>query len=165
MSLKKIALVLCLTILLGMGIASAKITRGFDDFTGGMTINSGTIGEPLRLKNLYFSKIVNTNPIQYEIQVVRETYRGNAFANTFIEIKIDDYPAYQITVKESNVIPLVNKNDIYSDITVSVPYDIVQKIKDAKRIALKLPTGTGPFVYVLPDNVLAEWKEVIAMEK
>lgn len=163
--MRKIALILSFMMLLGITLASAEITRGEDTFTGGKTINSGTSADPSELKSLYFSKTVQVNAVEYEIQATRVTFKSFIFSSTFIELKIDENPVHKMVVKETSMMPLVNKNDIYSSITVPVQNDIVQEIKDAKRIALRFQTVAGPYVYVLPDSVLAEWKEVIDTEK
>jgi hypothetical protein len=160
--LRKIALILSLIMVWGMAVASAAITRGQDDFSGGATINSGTNGlDHSELKSLYFRKIIDITPIEYEIQATKIASKSFAFLNSFIEMKTDDNPVRKIVVKESSFMPLAK----YSDIIVSVPNDIVQEIKSAKRIALRFQTAAGSYVFVLPDTVLAEWQQVINTEK
>ncbi|AJQ26921.1 hypothetical protein JBW_01571 [Pelosinus fermentans JBW45] len=150
----------------GVTVVSAEITRGIDTFTEGVTINSGINADPTNLKSLYFSKIIQPNAVvDYEIQATRINLKDFIFLDTFMEINIDNYSVQKIAVKEAKKMSLVNKNDIYSNIIVSVPNGIVQEITSAKRIALRFQTAAGSYVYVLPDPVLAEWQQVINTEK
>ena len=165
MSLKKVALVLCFIMLLGIGVASAKITRGADAFSGAVIINSGVHGKASELESLYFRKIPQSSSVDYQIHATRITFKDFIFANTFLEIKIDDNNAQQLPIKEAKNMSLVSERDIYSSITIVVPNDMISQINNAKRIALRFQTVSGSYVYILPDNVLAEWKEVIGMEK
>ncbi|WP_312560849.1 hypothetical protein, partial [Anaerospora sp.] len=99
--MRKIALILSLMMLVGITMASAEITRGEDTFTGGKTINSGTSADPSELKSLYFSKTVQVNAVEYEIQATRITFKSFIFADTFIELKIDENPVHTMAVKET----------------------------------------------------------------
>ncbi len=155
-----------LAMLMGIGAVSAEITRGEDDFTGSPIINSWTKGkEHSDFKSLYFRKYVNTSPLAYEIDIYKYTFNDFIFTDTFMEIKIDDNPILQLPVKEAKKMPLANEYDIFSEIVVSIPNDVVEKIRDAKRVACRFQTASGSYVYVLPDTVLAEWKQVIDTEK
>jgi hypothetical protein len=151
--------------LLGIGQASAEITRGEDTFTGGATINSViSTPNPADLDGLVFRKFANTDPKEYELWANRITSKSFLFSNTAIEIKIDSYPTEEIAIKKNGLITLADGRQ-YSHITAPLTSGDIEKIKMAKRIALKFPTAVGSYVYILPDAVLAEWKEVIAAEK
>ncbi len=166
MDLKKVALILSLFMLLGMAVASAEITRGEDDFSGSPIINSWTKGmEPSQLKSLYFRKYVNTSPLSYEIEASKITFKDFIFLGTFLELKIDNNPVQQLPIKEAKQMSLVRESDIYSRIIVPVPKNTIEEIEKANRIALRLQTASGSYVYILPDTILAEWKEVINTEK
>lgn len=163
--MKKIILVLVSIMLLGIGQVSAEITRGEDKFTGGATINSVTnTSNPSDLDELVFRKFANTDPKEYEIWANRVTSKSFLFSNTTIEIKIDNHPTEEIAIKKNGLITLAD-GQLYSHITAPLTSGIIEKIKMAKRIALKFPTASSSFIYILPDAVLAEWKEVIATEK
>lgn len=164
--LKKVAFILSLVMLLGIGQAGAEITRGEDKFTGSSTINSWAKGtDSSQLKSLYFRKYVNTSPLAYEIEASKITFRDFIFLGTFLELKIDNNPVQQLPIKEAKQMSLVRESDIYSSIIVPVPKTTVEEIGKATRIALRFQTASGSYVYVLPDAVLTEWKEVINTEK
>lgn len=43
-----------------------------------------------------------------------------------------------------------------------IPKEVIEKLQTANRVALRFTQNSGStFVYVLPDEVLAEWKQVI----
>jgi hypothetical protein len=174
MNLKKVALVLSLLILLGIGTASAEITRGEDTFTGGVRIRSYIeIEKPIQ--TLSFIKIVGDGFTGYEMSATRKTYDmpemrrigiKESFVKTNIEINIDGVSSHSIGVQNLTLNPTNNSYIFTSGIKVVIPNDVSDKFKDAKRIALKFPIEDGTsLVYVLPDAVLAEWKEVINTEK
>lgn len=163
--MKRIIIALMLIVLFGMTVASAEITRGKDTFTGAIIINSGVHEKTSELKALYFRKIPQLKNVDYQIEAVRINFKEFIFSDTFMEIKIDDSPIQELPVKEAKKMSLVRESDIYSSITILLPDDIIPQINTAKRIALKFQTAAGPYVYVLPDSVLAEWKQVIATEK
>ncbi|WP_312337241.1 hypothetical protein [Anaerospora hongkongensis] len=163
--MRKIALILSLMMLLGITVASAEITRGEDTFTGAVTINSGVHEKESELKSLYFRKIPQSKNVDYEIEATRINFKEFIFKDTFMEIKVDDGLVQQFPVKEAKNMSLVRESDIYSSITVLLPNDMIPQINTAKRIALRFQTVAGPYVYVLPASVLAEWKQVIATEK
>lgn len=165
MDLKRIIISLMLIMLLGITVASAEITRGEDQFTGGRTINSVTsTPNPAELEGLVFRKFANTAPAEYELWANRVTAKSFLFSNTFIELRIDGIPTKEVAIKKNGLISLSDGKQ-YSHITVPLSIEIIEQIKSAKRIALKFPTVNGAYVYVLPESVLAEWKEVIATEK
>lgn len=156
---------LVLVTLMGMSVVNAEIRRGEDTFTGTKRINSVVSGNPTELQSLIFAKIPQSKNIDYEITAVRTTFKDFIFTDTFMEIKIDDNPILQLPVKEAKKMSLVKESDIFSNVVVSVPNDVVEKIKDAKRVACRFQIASGSYVYVLPDAVLAEWKQVINTEK
>ena len=164
--MKRIALILVLIMLLGAMVASAEITRGKDSFTGGVTVNAySSAGDSSKLKALYFTKIIETEPVEYELQATRISFRDFILQNMPVEIKIDSHDTQRLKVKEASSMPLVNDSEVYSDVTVTIPIDLISQINGSNRIALRFQTASGSYIYVLPDAVLAEWKEVIAAEK
>ncbi|WP_434132767.1 hypothetical protein KIAC18_000298 [Sporomusa sphaeroides] len=164
--MKRIALILVLIMVLGMAVASAEITQGKDKFTGGNKINSVTeTSNPSELKQLVLRKIITGNSPSYELWGERFTTKNFLFKKTFLEMKIDDTPIISINVKETSAMTYMDGPNMFSWVTVPISSDIVEQIKIANRIALRFQTASGSYVYVLPDAVLAEWKEVIAAEK
>jgi len=164
--LKKVVLILSLVMLMGMGVANAEITRGQDSFSGGVTINSVTnTSDPTELDQLVFRKCVNTSPSEYELWANRITSKEFLFTNTFIELRIDNNSTRKITITKNGIISLADGYKKYSHITVPLSIEFIEQIKSAQRVALRFQTMTGSYVYILPDPVLAEWKEVINTEK
>lgn len=162
--MKKIALMLTLAMLLSMAVANAEITRGKDTFTNDIRISSVSNEVP-SLQWIGFYKILGNNSIRQEIRVAAYSYPYRLFSSDYAELKIDEGPIYKLSVSNSKFTPITNTK-IYIFSTLEVKDEIAEKIRDAKRIELRLYRDNGSsFVMILPDNVLAEWKEVIALEK
>jgi hypothetical protein len=164
---KKVAFVLALVFFIGMATAHAEITRGVDAFTGGITINSASsTPNHSDLDELVFRKIVNGGQNEYELWASRITSEKFMFSNAFVEIRVDNDPTIQISVKDYGVIGLADGYNKLSHVTVPLSKEISEKITSASRIAIRFQTATGvPYVYILPDSVLAEWQQVIATDK
>lgn len=164
--MKKITLVLALIMLLGMSVTSAEIGRGTDDFDGSQWVTSGTVlnsnGEWIGFQR----KTIGAEK-EYYISLASKAFSYIKFAKEDAEIKIDDHPVGKMKIKEVSSMPApLDSKMSYIDVKSVVPMEIVQQIKTAKRVAVKFyRENSVPEVYVLPDAVLAEWKEVINMEK
>lgn len=164
--MKKFVLLFLCCMLLGGSICSAEIAKGVDQFTGGAKFISGMKGDDeATLRNLLFKKILSGNIKEYFVEADNFSYEDHALADNFIEIRIDDNPTY-MCVKHAymDVGPMEGK--FLAMLTVKVPEEAIEKLKDAKRVALRFTRNNGfQFVYVLPDDALEEWKQVIATEK
>jgi len=160
--------------LFGIAVAHAEITRVKDTFTGGHQIRSYvSVEKPVQ--TLSFIKIVGDGFTTYEMSATRRTYDmpemrrmgiKEAFAKTNVEVNIDGISSYSIDIQNLTLKPTANSYIFTSGIKMVISNEISDKIKDAKRIALRFPIEDGTsIVYVLSDSVLAEWKQVIATEK
>jgi hypothetical protein len=157
---------LALIILLSALPASAEIRHGRDEFTNGTVIGS-YINVADVIDSIFLVKTVTSNSSEYEIGAKSKTLKDFAFAKTFIEVKIDENPTHKIEVKGVSSTRVPSSMVTYW-FTVVAPANnqIISEIKLAKRVALRFQRvdNYSP-IYVLPDAVLAEWKEVIAAEK
>lgn len=162
--MKRISIVLIFILLLSVGIANAGVGKGFDKFTESVTINSNVYGNPHDLRALTFSKILNKNKLIYEIVMENDTYEKFILASHSLIMRVND-DNITLPVKDYRTsTPIDNK--INTTLTLDVPNEFIEKIKNANRVALKFTRNDGStFVYVLPNNILAEWKEVITTEE
>ncbi len=164
--MKKVALILCLAMLLGIGVVSAEINRNSDYFSGGVSISSHTT-MTYPVDRLSLIKTTGSASTEYSIFAKVTSSKEFSLVKTFIELKIDDAPTHSIDIREGSSLQATdNRYMISSSIKVPLAPEYIDEIKNAKRVALRFQTlgGYTP-IYVLPDNVLAEWKEVIATEK
>lgn len=165
--LKRIFLLSIMFLFLCGSIADAEIIKGKDDFTGGKTCYSTY--KFSSDESICFTKIYDKNLENYELEFWKKSLLGENYARIPIEIKVDDNPIQKIEVKEINSLP----TDPFSrtaPVVISNKADISQSIigdiKDSRRVALKAYKDKySPVIVVLPDTVLAEWKEVIETEE
>lgn len=163
--MKKLILLFLCCALMGGSICNAEIAKGVDQFTGGIKFISGVKGDDeATLRSLLFKKILSGNTEEYFMEADNFSYKDHALTDNFIEMRIDDNPTYTcIKHAYMDVGPMEGK--FLAILTVKVPEEAIMQLKDAKRVALRFARNNGfQFVYVLPSEVLAEWKEVIKME-
>lgn len=164
--MKRIIFTVISILLLG-NIACAEISQGTDSFTGGKTYTSGY--HFAKDESAYFGKILDSNSPIYKVSFWAKAMLGERYSKTPLEIKIDDMPIQTIEIKELPSIPTdpFNKNaPVLIRVEASVPSNIVDQIKIAKRVALKVYKDKfSPIIIILPENVLVEWKQVINTEK
>jgi len=167
--MKKVILV-AICCMLFNNVCSAKVSAYEDEFTGGMEIfsecktNSNMNDE---LGTLILEKIVTTAEIQYTIELHSETFPWSYFSKSPLQINIDG-STYNVLFVKSDVIKTVERTNLLSAY-YKVDPTIAEKIATAKRVAIKyqiLDTQFGDnrtwdYVYVLPEEILNEWKEVI----
>lgn len=165
MNLKKVALILSLLMLLGIAGGNAHITKGTDNFTENQQINSQNDVSG-QIDSVLLTKTINPNSAEYELSVNKRTTREFALAKTTIEIKVDSNPPRKFDVQNLKKIPTEDPFIFSYYIKTSMNQEIVNEIKNAKRVALRfeLANGWQP-VIVLREYVLNEWKEVINTEK
>lgn len=163
--MKKIALILALMILGTMAV-SAKIGHGTDDFDGSKWTTSGTSLDSGG-KWIGFQRKTNDIEKEYYISFSLKTFNYIKFSKDAAEIKIDNLPVQKLMVKDASSMPSpLEAKMSFIDVRVVVPIELVQQIGSAQRIAIRIfKENSVPEVYVLPDAVLAEWKQVIATEK
>lgn len=149
----------------GMTIVDAKIGRGIDDFDGSVSIASSNSIEADGW--LSFRKKISDISIEYFISSSSKTLRYINFSKEDAEIKIDDLPIQKIPVKEVSSIPSpMNSQMSFTNVTILVPTELVQQMASAQRLAVRIyKENSPPYVYILPETVLAEWQQVINTEK
>ncbi|EGO65615.1 hypothetical protein [Acetonema longum] len=165
--MKRTVLVFVLIMLVGVTSTHAKFIPGTDQFTGGKTYSS-TYNPGDYEPSVSFTKIISGNIVSYEIRFFNRAVSGEKFTKDPIEIKIDDYPVQTIPITEASSMPidLEDKDITWNRSKAPTPQNIIDQIKVAKRVALKVYTDKyAPAVIVLSDEALAEWKQVISMEK
>lgn len=163
--MKRIALILFLMVMLTMAVASAEIRHEEDKTANRTTIRSDNyISESVDFISLI--KTVSSNSTQFRIVAEKRTIKDFAFTKTFIEMQIDENPVHMLEVGEISTIPTVSSVLFWFSIEVPVPHDIINELKTAKQVALRFQRvdAYSPVV-ILPDNILAEWKEVINTKK
>lgn len=161
----KRVLVLCMVCMfLVSAVASAEVKKGKDSFTGGMNVHC-EMKSPYS-DSMKFSKNITGKQAIYKIKIIKSNLKKYLIADIPIELKIDQYPVcelkdyiYQVTGPDSYGVS-------YSSIMESkISLDIIEKIKVSNRIAIRFRDNDATkYPYVLPDDVLAEWKEVINTE-
>jgi hypothetical protein len=164
--MKRILILTILCTVFVFSSVSAEIRRSVDEFTGGTRIICNTyLEENKDLDVISFRKLIIQNLTEFEIYANSDTYKSMSLGREPIEINIDGAKNTKLEIKEyKKFLPINGKEFVAS--TVSVPQEIMDQIKQANRIALKFTQNNGfTFVYVLPDNALAEWKQVINTEK
>ena len=162
--LKKIVLILALIMLL-TPVASAEVARGIDSFTGGTRVGSYSNVKDA-VDSISLVKIISPGLVEYEISAGKRSTKEFLLSKTFIDIKIDNYTSHSIEIKKVELIPTDSPFVHSSYVDAPISNEIVDEIKTAKRVALRFQTANGhSLVLVLPDTVLAEWKEVINTEK
>ncbi len=149
----------------GVTVVDAKIGRGIDDFDGSVSIASSNSIEADSW--LSFRKKISDTSIEYFITSSSKTLRYINFSKEDAEIKINDLSIQRIPVKEVSSIPSpMNSQMSFINVTISVPAELVQQMASAQRLAVRIyKENSPPYVYVLPDPVLAEWQQVINTEK
>lgn len=162
----KRVLLLCLAcMMLVSAVASAEVKKDKDSFTGGINAGSYTNLQPF-FNTMYFRKTMSDGYVTYEFSISRIGGKNSILGDAPIEIKIDQYPVYElrdIRYRSSGPDSYGVKHS--SSISVKIPADLADKIREAKRVAFQYEEVNGMrWPYVLPDDVLAEWKEVINTE-
>lgn len=154
-----------------MGVCSADISSKQDEFSGGRTIESKNfIDYSMRnlLDCIIYSKVVTKDAVKYALQtdvttiwdVPYQSIRINVDGDYTFDLPISNLDHWIVQEKKYDRTRYIAKFDI--------PNDAIEKIKNASRIALQCTItrrSGNQFVYVLPDNVLDEWKQVIATEE
>lgn len=149
-------------------IAGAEIRRIPDVFTNGIVVlsddNSKQINNISNLRSLYFRKIISEKDVEYYIKADNEIESKYILAKSPVEISIGSHQ-YILECKNYKIFtPLNGKTNAV--LTVKIPQEVIEKLQITNRVALRFTQNNGnQFVYVLPDEVLAEWKQVIVVDK
>lgn len=165
--MKRFMLLLACCVLFGGGVSNAEISRGTDNFTGGDFIISGVdsnLSSNGKVSNISFCKTISAEKVIYEIFVKSKGLDRFTVSREDLQMNIDGRETYKII--STNRMDSVIGGDHVVALDYTVENNVIEKIKDSGRVALKFTQNNGSqFVYVLPDDVLAEWKQVIATEK
>lgn len=164
MNLKKITLILFFMMFLTIAVASAEIRHEKDKAVNRTTIRSDNyVSESVDFISLI--KTITPTSVQYEIVAEKRTIQDFAFTKTFIEVQSDEKPIHMIEVGEVSTTPTVSSVLFWFSVKAPVQEEIINELKAAKQVTLRFQRvdDYSPVV-VLPDNVLAEWKEVINAE-
>ncbi|SDN23116.1 hypothetical protein SAMN04488502_11525 [Dendrosporobacter quercicolus] len=150
--------------LLGISIVYAEIREGRDQFTDGKWRTSGNFLDNQQWIGL--RKISDGEVTKYEILFSEKELKYVKFSEKSGEIKIDDKPVSQLQVGAVSSRPALSSGLSHLSLTITVSSEQIKSIETAQRVALKFRKTDGTStVLVLPDAVLAEWKEVINTEK
>ena len=157
-----------LALLFAFGIVSivnADIRKKIDSFDETRIIRSVNqkIGD---LAQFNFTKnIGEKNSINYLLYASSHLMKNNAYTKDFVEIKIDG-EIYKINVTK-NIDYKDTDHGLYAiSTTAQFTDESIKALKTASKVTLRFHRENGfTDVVQLPDNVLAEWKEVISTEK
>lgn len=162
--MKRLVCLLLCFVAIGSNICNAKVFEKQDDFTGGKIIISHYDADVRNsVDRITLKKIIGNRNNEYEFAAAVKANEKFTLANRGAQINIDKIYSYEI--------PIINRMDVpvrYEHI-VSVDYqasaEIIEKLQSATRVAFRFTQNNGfQFVYVLPDEALEEWKQVIATE-
>jgi len=167
--LKKFIL-MAICCMLFSSVCSAKISVHKDEFTGGVIICSNLKTDSSmkdKLDALYWEKTLSTAEVRYLSRLHVETFSWCYFSKNPLQVNIDG-STYNVSCVGSDVFRTMERTNCLSADYMVDP-TIAEKIATAKRVAIKyqiLDTQFGDnrtkdCVYVLPDETLNEWKEVI----
>lgn len=158
---KVIALAVMIGFLSINAVSYAYIDRRVDSFDGTVT----TYSVWLELCDLAQLTLIKVNKklegVHFEIDIATDVLKKYDFSKDFAEIKINNI------IYEMRVL----KNQYYKDTdyglypissNVQIPEEAIKPLKSAEKVALRFHRENGhQDVVELPDDVLAEWKEVI----
>lgn len=113
----------------------------------------------MKVNWLSFYKIQLNGDFIYGLEAHNIALNKYGLSNTSAKVNING-EFYELNINNYAITSLIGvtlHKAIYD-----VPKNLVDEIYSANRIALKFTLNDGrQFVYILPDKVLAEWKEVI----
>lgn len=164
----KRVLVLCMLIVVAFsGIVHAEIIKGTDSFSGEAYISSWQYPKPL-LDTLNFHKDIKTDgEVSYTLSISQITSKDFVLEDFPIEVKIGNHAVQKLTDYRYKMTGPDSYGIKYNSmIDARFPAELAEMIKNAEKVAIRFEHAEGTRVpYVLPNNILSEWKEVIATEK
>jgi hypothetical protein len=170
MVMRKIAFLVFAFFVFSMTTAFAEYKEIRDDFTNGWILRSDVeLDKKTEMWFALLDKQIDRNRTTYQMQLTKETIKEFLFANTSIEIKVDDNPIQSISIKNlhntfSHGVP--EAMFYMTTITAALPEKVITEIQTAKRVAFRYQDTRGSnTTYILPDKVLTEWQQVINTEK
>lgn len=165
--MKKLALLFICFMFVGGSFCSAEIVENKDNFTGGKLLISNTsckLDMENKLKWFSLYKNINHNNVSYKLKASVTTYDKFTLSENKAEISLDTGNVFFLEVINRRDIPIDSKHNVAVNYEIS--QEVIQGIRESNRVALRFTQNNGSqFVYVLPDSVLAEWKQVIATKE
>lgn len=160
-------LFLCFSVI-SVTACSAEMHKVHDEFTGGEILRSNYRGaDNEKVKWLSLIKETSKLEVRYSVQFDVTDYDDYVIGDRGSLMNIDGNETLKLAMLNSEKMKsYVQKGKVNKSVTYSLGQEDVDKIFIANRVAFKLTQNNGSqFVYVLPDDVLSEWKRVIATEK
>lgn len=163
--MRRVAAVLLGLMIFWLPVVQAEIKIYHDKFTNGKEFVS-QYKESKYHDAIQFNKLIDGLDIKYYFDFFNKVYdRQKGYSKVAVEIKIDDNPVQYLDVK--NIKMEDYDNEFFVECTtVELPDEMIQQMLSAKRVAIKVyKENQAPGIIILPDDVLAEWKEVINTTK
>ncbi|MDU2064706.1 MAG: hypothetical protein E6713_07660 [Sporomusaceae bacterium] len=165
--MKKCILLILSIFIFNINSAFAEIISRQDQFTNKMVYVSSTSQRtPNPITNekynaYWFEKCGVGNDATYSFKIWLTSYSEFSFKDIPIEIKIDDLPVITVPVKNTwkNKFAINEGNKLFLEAVL--PFDVVNKIKTASRVAIRCFRTESDFVLIFTDDRLNEWKTVI----
>ena len=165
--MKKIAFVLLLILILGAIPATAKITVYRDSFTSENEYS--VLTKHYTHNQLLFIKKFEDGKPTYTLYITYRTFVPEEQFQLPIEIKVDDLPVISLKEKEEVSMSKINRFDYDNSLKKSkliIPPHVIDLIRDGKSVKFRVLKGKAYSVTIaLPDDVLAEWQQIINTEK
>lgn len=163
--MKRVLLLFMVCMVFVSAVASAEVAKGKDSFTGGFNVSSHVAAEPF-LKVLHLVKNVSDGGITYKLSLACIGSKENVLGDEPVEMKVDGQPVYELKEYRYKLSGPDSYGVLYNSvIDIKMPPELIGYIKETKRVAIRFRDARGiSYPYVLPDDVLAEWKEVINTE-
>lgn len=167
---KRIILMVLCFMVISFSVCSAEIRKGqIDTFDNSFRINSlnHSIGD---IEQFNFYKKKNELNVEYSFYIRKECLYEIQFGYIIdkFQIKIND-DIYDLKVlKQNTQLNSYSFGHAFGEIiaTIDVKNELLNEFKNAKNIAVRLTYSDGTNDTAnIPDEVLAEWKQVIATEK
>lgn len=159
--MKRVLLLWLACMMLLSAVASAEIKKDKDET--GLYVAS-TIKKPEIGFEVKFTKNVVGNEHFYRMFVfVHSQFPEFLLGDSPITLSIDKYPSFDLDDYKYGITKGVGQ--YYSSIQAKVSLDMIERIKNAKKIMLLCKSKDGPLPYgMLSQDFLDEWKEVINTE-
>lgn len=158
--MRKIISLLIFTFFVGISLsADAYISERRDDFDDSKHVES--YNDVNYLDGIGLKKIITRNKdTQYVISLSSDVKnKEQRYSKKSVKLKMDD------DIFEVKVLSSFQYSENISTCEVEMPVDLVPKLIAAQKVSMRFYRENGLVNTInIPDNVLAEWKEVIATE-
>lgn len=147
----------------GCGSSYAYIDSRINSFDGIRKVYS--VQQNIKgLTQLTLVKVIDKEDIYFEISIATDLMKKHDFSQEYAEVKIDG-KIYKMGIIK-NVKYKDTDNGLYSiESSAKLPNESLASLKTAKNVVLRFHRENDHQDIVdVPDNVLAEWKQVIATD-